>query len=369
MAKANDSHKNAMIAKELELQHLRDSNGIIAETSRKTIDDISSKASKLEVSLSQNISQNLWYRQRYWGKNSEQARLLQNRNPLTRREEKSLYMKNATVEEHQDYTAELDITRRKGKKSKKLRLDYSKNKPYTDNPVYIKLEDYHILSEGESYKRRNGVIERRLKHMVVMVPPHFEEVFVEDEPEPKSDEPLEEPVQESIEEPALDDDLPFGDLPEDEQFPEEEPLSEDEQLPKPQLQHETVKEELVPEEEDDDIPGFFDEPEIITVAAKASAAAKPTINDAHSTDQAWRKDMPGTPVKDIRSAISLNDRVFYINNLFNEDAQAFVNTLSSINSMASLDEVVDFVTDQFPHWNLNSDVVYRFMMAVRRKVK
>ena len=161
----------------------------------------------------------------------------------------------------------------------------------------------------------------------------------------------------------------IGDLPEDEQFPEEEPLSEDEQLPKPQLQHETVKEELVPEEEDDDIPGFFDEPEIITVAAKASAAAKPTINDAHSTDQAWRKDMPGTPVKDIRSAISLNDRVFYINNLFNEDAQAFVNTLSSINSMASLDEVVDFVTDQFPHWNLNSDVVYRFMMAVRRKVK
>lgn len=197
----------------------------------------------------------------------------------------------------------------------------------------------------------------------------IEEVFVEDEPEPKSDEPLEEPVQESIEEPALDDDLPFGDLPEDEQFPEEEPLSEDEQLPKPQLQHETVKEELVPEEEDDDIPGFFDEPEIITVAAKASAAAKPTINDAHSTDQAWRKDMPGTPVKDIRSAISLNDRVFYINNLFNEDAQAFVNTLSNINSMASLDEVVDFVTDQFPHWNLNSDVVYRFMMAVRRKVK
>ena len=73
MAKANDSHKNAMIAKELEIQHLRDSNGTIAEISRKTIEDISSKTVKLEMSLSQNISQNLWYRQRYWGKNSEQA--------------------------------------------------------------------------------------------------------------------------------------------------------------------------------------------------------------------------------------------------------------------------------------------------------
>ena len=45
-----------------------------------------------------------------------------------------------------------------------------------------------------------------------------------------------------------------------------------------------------------------------------------------------------------------------------------MNTLSSINSMASLDEVVEFVTAQYPDWNLNSEIVYRFMMAVRRKV-
>ena len=88
-------------------------------------------------------------------------------------------MKNAAPEEHQDCTAELDTTRRKDKKSKKLRLDYSKHKPYTDNPFYIKLEDYYILSEGESYKRRKGAIEKRLKRMLVMVPAHFEEIFVE----------------------------------------------------------------------------------------------------------------------------------------------------------------------------------------------
>ena len=55
-------------------------------------------------------------------------------------------------------------------------------------------------------------------------------------------------------------------------------------------------------------------------------------------------------------------------NLFDEDAQAFVNALSSINAMNSLEEVVEFIIENFPHWNLNSDVVYRFMMAVRRKV-
>lgn len=191
-----------------------------------------------------------------------------------------------------------------------------------------------------------------------------------------------------------DDDLPFGDLPEEE--PQEalqpeatvepevaveseeivEPEESDEPEPEaveveqgPEPEPETVRQELPAEEEDDDdLPGFFSVPETVTVAAKASAVAKPTINDAHSTDQAWRKDMPGSPVKDIRSAISLNDRVFFINNLFDEDAQAFVNALSSINAMNSLEEVVEFIIENFPHWNLNSDVVYRFMMAVRRKV-
>lgn len=190
------------------------------------------------------------------------------------------------------------------------------------------------------------------------------------------DVPVEASVESVEEVPAeTDDDLPFGDLPAEEPVEEPQPEAavepepvsepEPEQEPEPEI----VQQEQEPEEDDDDdLPGFFSVPEPVTVAAKASAVAKPTINDTHSTDQAWRKDMPGTPVKDIRSAISLNDRVFFINNLFDEDAQAFVNALSSINAMTSLDDVVGFVMENFPHWNLNSDTVYRFMMAVRRKV-
>lgn len=195
------------------------------------------------------------------------------------------------------------------------------------------------------------------------VEPAGEEVTVGDVP---SEEPMEVETEPAVE--TDDDDLPFGDIPAEETHPE--PVSEEPESVSGEPEPETVNQEPVQEEDDDDdLPGFFsviEEP--VTVVAKASAAARPTINDAHSTDQAWRKDMPGSPVKDIRSAISLNDRVFFINNLFNEDAQAFVNTLSSINSMASLDEVVEFVTAQYPDWNLNSEIVYRFMMAVRRKV-
>lgn len=147
-----------------------------------------------------------------------------------------------------------------------------------------------------------------------------------------------EPV-ENVEEPEIDDDLPFAETP-------------------------------AAEEEDDDLPGVFDLSDgPVTVAAKAADEAKPILNEVLAADCAWRKDMPGSPVRDIRSAISLNDRVIFINLLFREDAQTFVDTLAKINTMETLDQAVEYICTTFPSWDLNSDLVYRFMMAVRRKVK
>ena len=174
------------------------------------------------------------------------------------------------------------------------------------------------------------------------------------------DEPIEDVTADLPE--IQDNDLPFDDVPVEDAA--DGPVQVDIEQPA-----EEVVEETAVEEEDDDLPGVFDEPAPITIATKAEVTAKPTINDVMASEHAWRKDMPGTPVRDIRSAISLNDRVIFINLLFNEDAQAFVNALTRINSMETLDEAVDFISSEFPSWDLNSDLVYRFMMAVRRKVK
>ena len=125
------------------------------------------------------------------------------------------------------------------------------------------------------------------------------------------------------------------------------------------------------EESDDDLP-IFAEPEPVVQAAPVlteEPKAKTAVIDAMTDRQAWRTDMPGTQVKDIRSAISLNDRILFINYLFNEDPMAFQEALTKINQAGSLDEVVAYVVESFPDWNLESDVVYRFMMAVRRKVR
>lgn len=118
-------------------------------------------------------------------------------------------------------------------------------------------------------------------------------------------------------------------------------------------------------EQDDDLPEAVLEPEIQQEPIPSAQA----VIDTMIAKQPWRTDMPGTPVKDIRSAISLNDRVIFINNLFHEDPIAFQTDLNKINQMGSLNEVVEYVTEVHPDWNLESEVVYRFMMAVRRRIR
>lgn len=184
------------------------------------------------------------------------------------------------------------------------------------------------------------------------------EVVVEEDDLPFYDEPVaDEPV---VEEPESE---PVAEEPETEPVakePEPEPVIEEPVA-------EPVVEEPV-EEEDDDLP-IFAEPEPVYDAAPVEPKAKTAVIDAMTDKQAWRTDMPGTSVKDIRSAISLNDRILFINNLFAQDPMAFQEALTKINQMTTLDEVVEYVVSEQPGWNLESDTVYRFMMAVRRKVR
>lgn len=82
----------------------------------------------------------------------------------------------------------------------------------------------------------------------------------------------------------------------------------------------------------------------------------------------WKRDIPGPKVQNILSAISLNDRVLFINSLFNGDPLKFQDTIRIFNQCTSLAEAEHYIVDNFPKWNMNSDVIYRFMMAVRRKL-
>lgn len=208
----------------------------------------------------------------------------------------------------------------------------------------------------------------------MMVEPVDEIPEIEDVVEPVAEVPEVE-VPEIVED-TVDDDLPFDDVPaEPVEEPVEKPFEDAVEEPFEEAVEEPV-EDMMEEpaepvaDEDDDLPIFAEpEPEPVPQAAPIDSKPRQAVIDSMTDRQAWRTDMPGTPVKDIRSAISLNDRILFINMLFGQDPMAFQDALTKINQMASLDEVVDFVVNERPEWDLESETVYRFMMAVRRKIR
>ena len=167
---------------------------------------------------------------------------------------------------------------------------------------------------------------------------------------------------------APSDDLPFYDDlpqvsepepvaasdPEVELVPEVEPVSDVEPVLEVEALPEPVIEQVI-------------EPVEVSVEEPVQAVEQVPVIDAMIAKQAWRKDMPGSPVKDIRSAISLNDRILFINYLFGEDPMAFQEMLTQLNAMSSFDEAAAHAIAAHPQWDLESDTVYRFMMALRRR--
>ena len=215
-----------------------------------------------------------------------------------------------------------------------------------DIPLEIVEEDdlpFDDIPAEEPVVEGTPVVEEPVVEEPVVEEPVVEEPVVE-EPvveEAVAEEPVEEPVEETAEEEVL-------------QTPAVEEVIE-----KPV--------EKPVEDEDDDLP-LFAEPKPIFEVAQESHKAKKAVIDVMTKKEAWRTDMAGSPVRDLLSAISLNDRVQFINVLFDEDPVKFQQARAKINAMTSLDDVVSYLSSNF-NWDMSSQVVYRFMMAVRRKVQ
>lgn len=206
-----------------------------------------------------------------------------------------------------------------------------------------------ILSEIQEtlagLKARIAEVEERLAELERLPEEPEEQIGIIEEPETVS------PIDISIDEEE------FGE-------PAVAPVPEPEPEPEPKPE---------PKPEPEPVGGLLDDE--IPAAPKASIndrqerRARKAVMDVMGQKLAWKTAIPGTPVKNIISAISLNDRVLFINTLFKEDPMAFQEAIAAFNGMASFEEAEEYVRTNHPEWNLNSDLVFRLMMAVRRKLK
>lgn len=219
-----------------------------------------------------------------------------------------------------------------------------------------------------------------------------EDIPVEDVPEAVADDmPADvfaENAGENVGE-SVPDDIPEV---ESEAEPEAEPETED--LPEAvsgqeiqaELETEAESEQVAgtePEPKPEDLPeedgfslfgGMAEEEEPKAKKTKAPSehrqySGHKVIADQKYGNEAWRKDMPGPEVKDVRSAISLNDRVMFISTLFRDDSMLFQDVINKINALTTLEKAVQYLKENFPEWDMDSELVYRFMMSVRRKIR
>ena len=156
--------------------------------------------------------------------------------------------------------------------------------------------------------------------------------------------PVEEPAEESD---FTDIEIGVSDLPE----PEPEPVPDAEPVPVPEP-----------------VEGPAEEPAAEEIPGQAGNDVKVPAPHPETERLPWRLDKPGLSVKNIRSGISLYDRALFIGTLFKEDYALYDKTIGDLNALTSLDEAVDYLLERFPDWNLKSDIVYNFMMAVRKKL-
>lgn len=233
------------------------------------------------------------------------------------------------------------------------------------------------------------------ENVVESVPDDIPEAESETEPEAESESEPEAECEVELEpeaEPETED-LPESE-PEVEQEPAQEVEQEPEDLPEavPGLGTQTGPETEAepeqaagpePEPKPEDLPeedgfslfgGMAEEEEPKAKKTKAPSehrqySGHKVIADQKYGNEAWRKDMPGPEVKDVRSAISLNDRVMFINTLFRDDSMLFQDVINKINALATLEKAVQYLKENFPEWDMDSELVYRFMMSVRRKIR
>ncbi len=190
------------------------------------------------------------------------------------------------------------------------------------------------------------------------------------------------PEAESESEPEAESEAEPEAEPETEDLPEADPGQEIQARPETEAEPEQVA-GTEPEPKPEDLPeedgfslfgGMAEEEEPKARKTKAPSehrqySGHKVIADQKYGNEAWRKDMPGPEVKDVRSAISLNDRVMFISTLFRDDSMLFQDVINKINALTTLEKAVQYLKENFPEWDMDSELVYRFMMSVRRKIR
>lgn len=144
-------------------------------------------------------------------------------------------------------------------------------------------------------------------------------------------------------------------LPQETPAAEPEPAPQPEPVAEPEPQPEQVVEQPAPEP-------VVEQPKVEQPVAEQPVAEQPKPEAPRAPQQT---SLFGTPVTDIRQAVSIGDRFLFQRELFGGNAEKLQQTLTELNNLHSLDEAVALV-DKFG-WDKQSPTYELFLNVLRRR--
>jgi hypothetical protein len=78
------------------------------------------------------------------------------------------------------------------------------------------------------------------------------------------------------------------------------------------------------------------------------------------------KKLQSRPLKDISTAIGLNEKFLFIKELFNDNAALYQNTIDKLNNFANFNEAIQFI-DEYFEWDFDAEQVQKLLELVHRR--
>lgn len=140
---------------------------------------------------------------------------------------------------------------------------------------------------------------------------------------------------------------------------------------KTEIQAEPSKEDDLLHIEPPDVENIAEQPaakqeKVTTVAEKFKITDGFNESMAKSKKPDLASRLQSNPIKDIASAIGLNDRFLFINELFKGDAKKYDHTISILNEAHDFNEAYRYI-DENLEWDMENENVLKILDLVRRK--
>lgn len=207
--------------------------------------------------------------------------------------------------------------------------------------------------ESNSEKEEKSVQDESIMHQV----DEFEESIAEDAEEVKEEDQRSEPESETKSE----------EKPEEQKTePVEEKKEEiEEEQPEADSEKPAEKTKDRSEEKSEKVEGKSAEKR-----SDQETEQKSTIEDSTPTNNSLADYLGSKRIDDLKTAIGLNERFLFSNELFDGNMEAFNRALSELNHLESYEHAINYVEKQLKptyEWDMDSETTVAFMSLIQRR--